>query len=169
MCFVLIFGGRAKLHWCWLPSDHAKLWPNIKTSAVTVGAVRAESRCQSCCLRQWRLPALQSVSQSQQESNNELKLPPSLLSITMKLLPLFAFALVGRSLCEPGQCEEISIPMCKEIGYNFTRLPNQFNHESQDEVSNEQLLGVTVGGFFGLINKENDKQRRDTAAVNLPI
>ena len=33
-----------------------------------------------------------------------------------------------------GQCEEISIPMCKEIGYNFTRLPNQFNHETQDEV-----------------------------------
>ena len=34
-----------------------------------------------------------------------------------------------------GQGEEIQIPMCKEIGYNFTRLPNQFNHESQDEVS----------------------------------
>ena len=33
-----------------------------------------------------------------------------------------------------GQCEEITIPMCKEIGYNFTRLPNQFNHETQDEV-----------------------------------
>ena len=37
-----------------------------------------------------------------------------------------------------GQCEEIQIPMCKEIGYNFTRLPNQFNHESQDEVSSHQ-------------------------------
>ena len=92
----------------------------------------------------------------------------------MKLLSLLAFALVGRSLCEPGQCEEISIPMCKEIGYNFTRLPNQFNHESQDEVSNKQFLGVTggdgwgdylicssllngaglgVGGFFGLTKK----------------
>ena len=35
---------------------------------------------------------------------------------------------------EPGQCEEISIPLCKEIGYNYTRLPNQFNHETQDEV-----------------------------------
>ena len=33
-----------------------------------------------------------------------------------------------------GKCEEITIPMCKEIGYNFTRLPNQFNHETQDEV-----------------------------------
>ena len=53
----------------------------------------------------------------------------------MKLLLLLTSVLVGRSLTEPGQCEEISIPMCKEIGYNFTRLPNQFNHESQDEVS----------------------------------
>ena len=58
----------------------------------------------------------------------------------MKLLPLLTSILVGRSLTEPGQCEEISIPMCKEIGYNFTRLPNQFNHESQDEVRPEQSL-----------------------------
>ena len=54
----------------------------------------------------------------------------------MKLLPLLTSILVGRVLSEAGQCEEISIPMCKEIGYNFTRLPNQFNHESQDEVRN---------------------------------
>ena len=41
----------------------------------------------------------------------------------------------GKSvLGEDGKCEEITIPMCKEIGYNFTRLPNQFNHETQDEV-----------------------------------
>ena len=39
-----------------------------------------------------------------------------------------------------GQCEEISIPMCKEIGYNLTRFPNQFNHESQDEVRIEMSL-----------------------------
>ena len=37
-------------------------------------------------------------------------------------------------LAVDGKCEEITIPMCKEIGYNFTRLPNQFNHETQDEV-----------------------------------
>jgi hypothetical protein len=40
-------------------------------------------------------------------------------------------------------CEEISIPMCKEIGYNFTRLPNQFNHQTQDEVRM-----VTLGTTF---------------------
>ena len=43
--------------------------------------------------------------------------------------------LVAETRAEGGQCEEIQIPMCKDIGYNFTRLPNEFNHESQDEVS----------------------------------
>ena len=43
-----------------------------------------------------------------------------------------------------GQCEEIQIPMCKEIGYNFTRLPNQFNHESQDEVSFQEQPDTTT-------------------------
>ena len=43
-----------------------------------------------------------------------------------------------------GQCEEIQIPMCKEIGYNFTRLPNQFNHESQDEVSCQEQPDTTL-------------------------
>ena len=43
--------------------------------------------------------------------------------------------LVTHTRAEGGQCEEIQIPMCKDIGYNFTRLPNEFNHESQDEVS----------------------------------
>ena len=43
--------------------------------------------------------------------------------------------LVTQTRAEGGQCEEIQIPMCKDIGYNFTRLPNEFNHESQDEVS----------------------------------
>ena len=37
-------------------------------------------------------------------------------------------------------CEEISIPMCKEIGYNFTRLPNQFNHQTQDEVKRKYFF-----------------------------
>ena len=76
----------------------------------------------------------------------------------MKLLALLTSILVGRSLTEPGQCEEISIPMCKEIGYNFTRLPNQFNHESQDEVSSEHSKEwLSISGLDGLINKENEK------------
>ena len=89
----------------------------------------------------------------------------------MKLLPLLLSSLlVGRSLSEPGQCEEISIPMCKEIGYNFTRLPNQFNHESQDEVRYSGIFGLLVrtqqSWLDGLINKENDK--KDTTSSSEP-
>ena len=55
---------------------------------------------------------------------------------------------------ESGQCEEISIPMCKEIGYNLTRLPNQFNHETQDEVG--IFLFIDKSGILG--NKKVDLQ-----------
>ena len=51
------------------------------------------------------------------------------------MMMLVAMLLVAETWADGGQCEEIQIPMCKDIGYNFTRLPNEFNHESQDEVS----------------------------------
>lgn len=53
--------------------------------------------------------------------------------------------LAGLARAEDGQCQEISIPMCKEIGYNYTRLPNQFNHETQDEA------GLEVHQFWPLV------------------
>lgn len=43
------------------------------------------------------------------------------------------------------RCEEISIPMCKGIGYNLTSMPNQFNHETQDEA------GMEVHQFWPLV------------------
>ena len=56
------------------------------------------------------------------------------MTMAMMMLMLVTL-LVTQTRAEGGQCEEIQIPMCKDIGYNFTRLPNEFNHESQDEVS----------------------------------
>jgi len=35
------------------------------------------------------------------------------------------------------RCEEITVPMCRNIGYNFTSMPNQFHHETQDEAGLE--------------------------------
>ena len=29
------------------------------------------------------------------------------------------------------RCQEITIPMCKSIQYNYTNMPNSFNHETQ--------------------------------------
>uniref|UniRef100_T1KGS6 G-protein coupled receptors family 2 profile 2 domain-containing protein n=1 Tax=Tetranychus urticae TaxID=32264 RepID=T1KGS6_TETUR len=38
---------------------------------------------------------------------------------------------------ERPKCEEITVPMCRGIGYNMTSMPNQFHHEKQDEAGME--------------------------------
>lgn len=43
------------------------------------------------------------------------------------------------------QCQEITIPMCKGIGYNHTYMPNQFHHYTQDEA------GLQVHQFWPLV------------------
>ena len=43
------------------------------------------------------------------------------------------------------QCQEITIPMCKGIGYNYTYMPNQFNHDTQEEA------GLEVHQFWPLV------------------
>lgn len=44
-----------------------------------------------------------------------------------------------------GRCEEITIPMCRGIGYNLTLYPNEMNHETQDEA------GLEVHQFWPLV------------------
>lgn len=44
-----------------------------------------------------------------------------------------------------ARCEEITIPMCRGIGYNLTFMPNQFNHETQEEA------GLEVHQFWPLV------------------
>lgn len=60
------------------------------------------------------------------------------------LSSLFWFCGATKDLKSP-RCEEISIPMCKGIGYNLTSMPNQFNHEKQDEA------GLEVHQFWPLV------------------
>ncbi|XP_066016954.1 uncharacterized protein [Pocillopora verrucosa] len=36
-----------------------------------------------------------------------------------------------------GKCEKIKIPLCQGIGYNFTSMPNMFNHDTQEEAALE--------------------------------
>lgn len=43
------------------------------------------------------------------------------------------------------RCEEITIPMCRGIGYNLTSYPNEFSHDSQDEA------GMEVHQFWPLV------------------
>ncbi|XP_031789093.1 frizzled-2 [Nasonia vitripennis] len=44
-----------------------------------------------------------------------------------------------------SRCEEITIPMCKGIGYNLTTMPNELNHDTQDEA------GLEVHQFWPLV------------------
>ncbi|XP_044737682.1 frizzled-2 [Chrysoperla carnea] len=43
------------------------------------------------------------------------------------------------------RCEEITIPMCRGIGYNVTYMPNDLNHETQEEA------GLEVHQFWPLV------------------
>ncbi len=46
--------------------------------------------------------------------------------------------LLWSSVCarEPV-CQEISVPLCRDVGYNYTYMPNQFKHDTQDEAGLE--------------------------------
>ncbi|XP_071486103.1 frizzled-5-like [Diadema antillarum] len=43
------------------------------------------------------------------------------------------------------KCEPITVPMCRDVGYNMTYMPNQFNHHTQDEA------GLEVHQFWPLV------------------
>ena len=46
---------------------------------------------------------------------------------------------------EHGRCEPISIPLCKDIAYNQTIMPNLLSHQKQDDA------GLEVHQFFPLV------------------
>lgn len=43
------------------------------------------------------------------------------------------------------RCEQITVPLCKGIGYNYTYMPNTFRHDSQEEA------GLEVHQFWPLV------------------
>ena len=44
-----------------------------------------------------------------------------------------------------SKCELITLPMCKGIGYNHTKMPNNLNHDTQEEA------GLEVHQFYPLV------------------
>ncbi|XP_039194527.1 LOW QUALITY PROTEIN: frizzled-8 [Crotalus tigris] len=56
-----------------------------------------------------------------------------------------AAAAAGSSSAKELSCQEITVPLCKGIGYNYTYMPNQFNHDTQDEA------GLEVHQFWPLV------------------
>ncbi|XP_028822434.1 frizzled-8a [Denticeps clupeoides] len=51
----------------------------------------------------------------------------------------------GATTAKEITCQEIAVPLCKGIGYNYTYMPNQFNHDTQDEA------GLEVHQFWPLV------------------
>lgn len=65
--------------------------------------------------------------------------------ISLLCLLLLMRAQPVRAASKAIVCEPITVPMCKGIGYNLTYTPNQFNHDTQDEV------GLEVHQFWPLV------------------
>ncbi|XP_043851849.1 frizzled-5 [Dromiciops gliroides] len=68
---------------------------------------------------------------------------PPLLSLLLLLLAQLAGR--GEASSKALVCQEITVPMCRGIGYNLTHMPNQFNHDTQDEA------GLEVHQFWPLV------------------
>ncbi|KAI1291906.1 Frizzled-7-A [Halotydeus destructor] len=63
-----------------------------------------------------------------------------------------------------GKCEEITIPMCRGIGYNYTSVPNMFLHDTQEEA------GLEVHQFWPLVEIScSDDLRFFLCSVYAPI
>lgn len=74
---------------------------------------------------------------------------------------LFLFLLVGFDVqstlaVREMKCQEITIPMCKGIGYNLTYMPNQFNHDTQEEAGLE--VSNVVLSFLLIISRKKLKR-----------
>ncbi|CAL8070046.1 unnamed protein product [Orchesella dallaii] len=72
---------------------------------------------------------------------------------------------VDNSLLETSsRCQEITIPMCKSIRYNYTTMPNPFNHETQDEA------GLEVHQYWPLVEiKCSDDLKFFICSLYVPI
>ncbi|XP_055869389.1 frizzled-5-like [Biomphalaria glabrata] len=55
------------------------------------------------------------------------------------------FVSIASAISGDQKCQEVTIPMCKSIGYNLTYMPNQFNHDTQEEA------GLEVHQFWPLV------------------
>ncbi|XP_062618510.1 uncharacterized protein LOC134280099 [Saccostrea cucullata] len=72
----------------------------------------------------------------------------------------------GQPLSQPHpKCEQISIPLCKDISYNYTVMPNLLNHQKQKDA------GLEVHQFFPLVkvNCRASKLKFFLCSVYVPV
>jgi frizzled protein 5/8 len=53
-----------------------------------------------------------------------------------------------KMLFEKRRCEPITVPMCRGLDYNLTTMPNQFNHETQDDAAMEVRSRIGQTNFI---------------------
>ncbi|XP_052674002.1 frizzled-1-like isoform X2 [Crassostrea angulata] len=74
----------------------------------------------------------------------------------LSLFLCIAFVIVigngQRVLPSHGKCEPISIPLCKDLPYNWTIVPNLLNHQKQEEA------GLEVHQFFPFVKAQCSPQ-----------
>uniref|UniRef100_UPI00358F160B frizzled-5-like n=1 Tax=Myxine glutinosa TaxID=7769 RepID=UPI00358F160B len=73
---------------------------------------------------------------------------PRMVVLAMLILTPAGWTSHGTSAQERRRCDEITVPMCRGVGYNFTVMPNAFKHRSQDEA------GLEVHQFWPLVEIE---------------
>lgn len=71
------------------------------------------------------------LSNAEQFESSELLLPNG---SQVSLVKTASFA---SNEVKEQKCEEITVPMCRNMEYNMTTMPNQFNHETQQEAAAE--------------------------------
>ncbi|KAH9637017.1 hypothetical protein HF086_007380 [Spodoptera exigua] len=49
---------------------------------------------------------------------------------------------------EGGKCERIKLPLCQDLGYNWTAMPNLMGHKDQKEAENAELSTIIKPDVF---------------------
>ena len=70
---------------------------------------------------------------------------PSQYGVSVFALADYTAKFSEKGLAHHGKCEPIQVPLCKEIQYNETIMPNLLNHQKQEDA------GLEVHQFFPLV------------------
>lgn len=53
---------------------------------------------------------------------------------------------------EGGKCERIKLPLCQDLGYNWTAMPNLLGHKDQKEAEEAVRITSNLKHFLSIFN-----------------
>jgi predicted neuraminidase len=56
---------------------------------------------------------------------------------------------------EGGKCERIKLPLCQDLGYNWTAMPNLVGHKDQKEAEEAVRLYIISSTLFIFFSSTN--------------